>query len=93
MAKNEPSDLSRFEMPSNFIEQVYELSGGADKYKGMILAYVSEDGVPVIYSKFESQIVEFGLRKAVEKYLRNVEEMESALDLMGDDDLGSEEED
>ena len=68
-------------MPSNFIEQIYELSGNADKYKGVLLAYVSEDGSPVIYCKYDSQVVEFGVRKALEKYLQNSDDAESAYNI------------
>ncbi len=41
MPKNKIKEIPQFEMPSNFIEQIYELSGNADKYKGVLLAYVS----------------------------------------------------
>jgi len=61
-------------MPSNLIDQLYELSGSADKYKGVILAYISEDGDPLVYAKYDSQIVEFGMRKVLEKYLNNSDE-------------------
>lgn len=81
MPKNKLKEMLKFEMPSNFIEQVYELSGNADKHKGVLLAYVSEDGAPVIYSKYDSQIVEFGMRKALEKYLISIDEAESSFSL------------
>jgi hypothetical protein len=58
-----------FCIPDNFIEQIYEFSGGADKYKGMILAVCSETGAPTIYSKYESSIVEMGLKKAVSDFV------------------------
>ncbi len=81
MPKKKIQEIPQFEMPSNFIEQIYELSGNADKYKGVLLAYVSEDGTPVIYCKYDSQIVEFGMRKALEKYLQNSDDAETAYDL------------
>jgi hypothetical protein len=90
MPKNKIKEIPQFEMPSNFIEQVYELSGNADKYKGVLLAYVSEDGSPVIYCKYDSQVVEFGMRKALEKYLQNSDDAESAYNIAeteeGDED-------
>ena len=58
-----------FSIPDNFIEQIYELSGGADKYKGMILALCSEKGSPMIYSKYDSSIVELGLKNALSNFL------------------------
>lgn len=90
MPKNKIKEIPQFEMPSNFIEQIYELSGNADKYKGVLLAYVSEDGSPVIYCKYDSQVVEFGVRKALEKYLQNSDDAESAYNIAeteeGDED-------
>jgi hypothetical protein len=90
MPKNKIKEIPQFEMPSNFIEQIYELSGNADKYKGVLLAYVSEDGSPVIYCKYDSQVVEFGMRKALEKYLQNSDDAESAYNIAeteeGDED-------
>jgi len=64
-------------MPQNLIDQLYELSGNADKYKGVVLGYISEDGVPLIYAKYDSQIIEFGMRKALEKYLDNSDAFET----------------
>lgn len=81
MLNNKIKEIPQFEMPSNFIEQIYELSGNADKYKGVLLAYVSEDGTPVIYCKYDSQVVEFGMRKALEKYLQNSDDAETAYSL------------
>jgi hypothetical protein len=81
MLNNKIKEIPQFEMPSNFIEQIYELSGNADKYKGVLLGYVSEDGTPVIYCKYDSQVVEFGMRKALEKYLKNSDEAETAYSL------------
>jgi len=62
-------DNVEFSIPDNFIEKLYEFSGGADKYKGIILAVCTENGSPTIYSKFDSSIVELGLKKAVSDYI------------------------
>ena len=95
MPKNKIKEIPQFEMPSNFIEQIYELSGNADQYKGVLLAYVSEDGTPVIYCKYDSQVVEFGMRKALEKYLQNSDDAETAYNLgeMGRNDEDDVDED
>jgi len=58
-----------FSIPDNFIEKIYEFSGGADKYKGMILAVCTETGSPTVYSKYDSSIVELGLKKAVSDFV------------------------
>jgi hypothetical protein len=64
-----------FSIPDNFIEQIYELSGGADKYKGMVLALCTENGSPMIYSKYDSPIVELGLRQSIINFIEgNVEQ-------------------
>ncbi len=79
MPEDQLPETTMFEMPTNIIEQVYELSGNADKYKGVVLAYLSEDGSPVIYSKFDSQIVELGMRKALGQYLQSLDDSELPL--------------
>ena len=72
---NEPPGQPEFNIPQNYLEQLYEFSGGADKYKGMIIALCSENGAPLVYSKYESPIIELGLRKAVEDFFSdNVDE-------------------
>lgn len=57
-----------FVIPNKFIDQLYEFSGGADRYKGIILAICSENGDPIVYSKFDSAIMEIGLKKAVRDF-------------------------
>ena len=64
-----------FSIPDNFIEKLYEFSGGAEKYKGIILAVCTENGSPTIYSKYESSIIELGLKKAVEDFIKGEIEM------------------
>lgn len=68
-------DDIEFSIPDNFIERLYEFSGGADKYKGIILAVCTENGSPTIYSKYESSIIELGLKKAVEDFIKGEVEM------------------
>ena len=43
------------------------------------MAYVTQDGRPLIQCKIGSQIVEMGLRKALEKFLDDMELGEKAL--------------
>ena len=57
-----------FCIPSEMVEKIYELSGGADKYKGVILADSSENGKPLIYCKFDCGMTEFALTKALENH-------------------------
>lgn len=58
-----------FSIPDNFIEQIYELSGGVDKHKGMVLVLCNEKGSPMIYSKYDSSIVELGLKQALINFI------------------------
>lgn len=90
--KNITEEMPKFQMPANLIEQLYELSGNADKYKGVVLAYVSEDGVPLIYAKYDSQVIEFGMRKALEKYLDNADAGEITFSGADFDEEGLDEE-
>ena len=86
--KNFTKEMSKFQMPPNLIDQLYELSGNADKYKGVVVAYLSEDGTPLVYAKYDSQVIEFGMRKALEKYLENTDMSEITIN--GDESFGEE---
>ena len=65
-----------FTIPEQLVSKIYELSGGCDKYKGVILAVVSEDGDPMVYSKFDSAIVEIGLTKAMKDWVTMFDKQE-----------------
>ena len=55
---------------------MFEFTGDAHHSKGFILAFVTHSGKPLVYTKTQNQIVEMGLRKALEKYLVGIEEAE-----------------
>ena len=76
----DPNNLPDFHIPSQFLEQLFEMTGGADYGKGFIMAYAAPDGRALIYSRCGTQIVEMGLRKALEKFFK---EMEPAEDTLG----------
>ena len=61
-------------MSDKLLEQIYEFSGTGDSAKGFLLAFVGQNGSPAIYTKTDTQIVEMGLRKAVEQYLEQSEQ-------------------
>jgi hypothetical protein len=63
--------FEKFEIPEKILEQLYELSGGSKAYKGFIVAYSTEKGEPVIHTKCESQVTEYGLKRALESFLTN----------------------
>tara|TARA_E500000178_G_C16926573_1_gene709691 strand:+ start:448 stop:690 length:243 start_codon:yes stop_codon:yes gene_type:complete len=66
--------FKQFKLPNKFLTQLYELTGGKGCYKGFIMAYADENGVPVVYTSCESKILENGLIKSLEDYLAHVSE-------------------
>ncbi len=76
MSEINPDSLPQFKIPNNIINQLFELTGGAEKFKGLIFACATEDGNPLIYTKYDSQMTELALRKSVECYLQNLDEQE-----------------
>lgn len=81
----DPENLESFSIPSSLLEQLFEFSGAGDNSKGFILAFVSQKGTPLVYTKAQNQIVEMGLRKSLEKYLIGTEEAESMLNMDDED--------
>ena len=73
-------DLPSFVFPERFLEQIFEFSGSTDGNKGFLLAFVNQEGSPMIYTRTDNQIIEMGLRKALEKYLIDAEEAGSRID-------------
>jgi len=66
-----------FTLPESFLNQLFEFSGSTDGNKGFFLAFVNQEGAPMIYTKADNQIVEMGLRKAIERYILESEDAES----------------
>tara|TARA_R110001592_G_scaffold130031_7_gene343081 strand:- start:6323 stop:6583 length:261 start_codon:yes stop_codon:yes gene_type:complete len=71
------NDMPNFVLPESFLNQLFEFSGSTDGNKGFILAFVNQEGSPMIYTKADNQIIEMGLRKAIERYILDSEEAES----------------
>jgi hypothetical protein len=65
--------FKNFNLPEKVLNELYELTGKEGAYKGLVLAYASENGEPVIFSKFDSTVVEYALQKALEQYLQENE--------------------
>lgn len=80
MEEFEPDEQPEFSIPESLVNKLYELSGDSDKYKGLIIACVSEKGCPMIYSRFESVITELGLKKALSDYLDRREDDHEMID-------------
>ena len=59
-------DIPNFVLPESFLKQLFDFSGSTDGNKGFILAFVNQDSSPMIYTKTDNEIVDLGLRKALE---------------------------
>jgi hypothetical protein len=75
--KQEPND---FIFPTELVEQVYEISGAADSYKGVILCVCSSKGTPQVYTRFDSTITALGMKAAVWQWLAEEENKLTATD-------------
>ena len=87
MSDIDPDNLPKFQIPASLIKKLYEFSGGSsDQSKGFLLAYTDQDGSPMIFCKAGSQIVEMGIRKALEKYLIEIENVDTPFDINDNQD-------
>ena len=71
--EGETNENCEFSIPDSFLDKMYEFTGDGDSNGGFIIAYVNPAGSPMINCKIGSQIVEMGLRKALEKFLDDME--------------------
>lgn len=81
----DPENLPKFQIPQNLLEKLYEFTGsGSESSKGFLMAYTDQNGAPMIFCRAGSQIVEMGIRKALEKYLIEIENVDAPFDINGD---------
>ena len=66
-------EQNEFCIPSEMVDKLYELSGGPDKYKGVIMAVSSENGKPLVYCKFDCGMTELALMQTLRDYLQSLE--------------------
>ena len=66
---NQEDADQEFSIPAEMVDKLYELSGGVDKYKGIIMAVSTDAGRPLIYQRFDCGMTELGLIKALEDFL------------------------
>lgn len=82
MKKDSQSEnFKQFKIPENYFNKLYEFTGSDESSKGFIVAYVSQDGCPMIYTKVANPIVEMGLVKALEKYLNEMNNSQDSIDM------------
>ena len=86
-SEEEDKNFNQVSIPDSFLEKMYEFTGDGDSAGGFILAYVNDKGEPMVNCKIGSQIIEMGLRKALERFLEDLEMGEKATMDEGDTDL------
>lgn len=87
MSENiDPDNLGDFVMPESILEKLFELSGDENQSKGFIVAFVDQTGKPIVFTKTQNQIIEMGLRKALERYLEESELSNLIYDDFDDED-------
>lgn len=69
----DPNDIPKFEIPEKIFDKIYEFSSAHESSRGILIAYLADNGQPLVYSRYGSKVVEFGLRKAMEMYLEELE--------------------
>jgi len=85
MKNIDPDNFNSFQIPNEILNQLYEFTGGSNEgSKGFMIAYTDQNGSPMIFCRAGSQIVEMGIRKALEKYLIEIENVDSPFDITGD---------
>ena len=72
--------FKKFKLPEKMLQDLYELTGGPNCYKGFVIAYCDENGTQVIYTNCESQITESGLLKSIEDYLQSAPQSQEDLE-------------
>lgn len=83
--------FQKFNIPIQFLDNLYEMTGGQDKNKGYFLVFIDENGNGQLRYKFDSQATEFAIVKLMELY-NNQYEMGHEL-AHGEEFLGENEED
>ena len=69
----EEEENNEFSLPTEMVDNLYELSGGSDRYKGVIMAVSSENGKTLVYSKFDCGMTELALMQTLRDYLQSLE--------------------
>jgi len=80
----DPDSLPQFTLPRKLIDQLYEFSGNSEGSRGFLLLHINQAGTTVVYVRADNQILELGLRKALEQFVLDFEEADKPLGLGGD---------
>lgn len=87
MTDESGTNSNDFVIPDSFLNKLYEFTGDGDSAGGFIIAYVNQSGHVAINCKIGSQIVEMGLRKALETFLSDMEFGEKTITSNIDEDI------
>ena len=77
----DPDSLPQFTLPRKLIDQLYEFSGNSEGSRGFLLLHINQAGTTVVYFRADNQILELGLRKALEQFVLDFEEADKPLGL------------
>jgi hypothetical protein len=81
----DPEDLPLFQIPQSILDKIYEFTGNSSEgSKGFLMVYPDQNGTPVVYGRCGSQIVEMGIRKSLEQYLIELENVDTSFDINGE---------
>jgi len=80
----DPENLPQFSVPPKLIDQLYQFSGNTEGSRGFLLLHVNQEGAPVVFFKADNQIIELGLRKALEQFVLDFEESDRTIGLEGE---------
>ena len=79
---NNSEEFRSFKIPENYFNKLFEFTGSTDESsKGFIVAYVNQEGCPLIYKKIARPIVQMGLMKALENYIDSVNNGDELVDM------------
>ena len=83
---NNQENFKSFKIPENYFNKLFEFTGSSDESsKGFIVAYVNQEGCPLIYTKIASPIVQMGLIKALENYLDDMNNSDDGIDMASEE--------
>tara|TARA_R110000824_G_scaffold65538_1_gene170596 strand:+ start:8649 stop:8912 length:264 start_codon:yes stop_codon:yes gene_type:complete len=82
----DPEKIKDFHIPENLMRKLYSMTGDSENNRGFILAYVSQNGKPMVFCKSDTQIIEMGLRKALEEFLLDIAEKERTFEVDQDEE-------
>ena len=86
MEELDPEKIKNFHIPENLLRKLYSMTGDSENNRGFILAYVAQDGKPMVFANSDTQIIEMGLRKALEEFLLDIGEKERTFEVDKDEE-------